>query len=77
MGSFVPKGVFPVREICCATRIREASQNRSLPRKAILLYGPSICDMRPALGHMRRIGGGGNGAAMQTGDTAGAVGALK
>jgi hypothetical protein len=50
-------------------------QNSPLPKAPIFLYGPAICDVRPAPGRMQRIGGGGNGAAMQREDTAGAVGA--
>ena len=46
-----------------------------LPKPPIFLYAPRICDVRPAPGRMQRIGGGGNGAAMQKEDMAGAMGA--
>jgi hypothetical protein len=32
---------------------------------------PPICDVSPAPGRMQRIGGGGNGAAISTGDPEG------
>jgi hypothetical protein len=37
---------------------------KPLPKPLIFLYARGICDVGPALGHMQRIGGGGNGAAI-------------
>ena len=48
---------------------------KTLPKPPVFLYAPAICDVRPAPGRMQRIGGGGNGAAMQKEDMAGAMGA--
>lgn len=55
-----------------------ASLATALPKATVFLYAPAICDVRPAPGRMQRIGGGGNGAAMQTEDTGkGPVGASR
>ena len=52
-----------------------SARSHTLPNPPVFLYAPAICDVRPAPGRMQRIGGGGNGAAMQKEDMAGAMGA--
>lgn len=70
--------IVAIGKTCALGKVcQDAVRICALSKHTYLLYARPICDVRPAPGRMQRIGGGGNGAANDTRDTAGAVGALR
>ena len=72
---FVLLSILNGKNFATVNDVAAPQQAKALPKRSVFLYAPAICDVRPAPGRMQRIGGGGNGAAMQKEDMAGAMGA--